>query len=103
MPLQLYDKEQILETCLAVFARHGYAKTSTGMLAEAAGISKALIFHHFKSKKDLYLSLLDYCIDKVKKHLSIDDLPHDEDFLRRKKNSAWQSLSFSGSILMCIK
>lgn len=51
MPLQLYEKEQILDACLEIFARHGYAKTSTGMLAEAAGISKALIFHHFKSKK----------------------------------------------------
>jgi AcrR family transcriptional regulator len=58
MPKQLYDKEQILDDCLAVFARHGYEKTSTGMLAEAAGISRALIFHHFNSKKELYLSLL---------------------------------------------
>ncbi|MCF7616850.1 TetR/AcrR family transcriptional regulator [Bacillus sonorensis] len=94
VPLQLYDKEQILETCLAVFARHGYAKTSTGMLAEAAGISKALIFHHFKSKKDLYLSLLDYCIDKVKKHLSIDDLPHDEDFFEAKEKLSLAKLEF---------
>ncbi|TWL86384.1 hypothetical protein [Bacillus licheniformis] len=34
MPLQLYEKEQILDACLEVFARHGFAKTSTGMLAE---------------------------------------------------------------------
>ncbi len=86
MPLQLYEKEQILDACLEIFARHGYAKTSTGMLAEAAGISKALIFHHFKSKKILYLTVLDYCIEKVKSRLSLDDLSSYHDFLKRKKN-----------------
>jgi len=34
------------------------------MLAEAAGISKALIFHHFNSKKELYLNVLDRCFKK---------------------------------------
>ncbi|SFJ78573.1 TetR/AcrR family transcriptional regulator [Thermoflavimicrobium dichotomicum] len=80
LPLQLYEKEQILDACLAVFARHGYEKTSTAMLAEAAGISKALIFHHFKSKKGLYLSVLDRCLEKVKAELHFDDLPEYWDF-----------------------
>jgi TetR/AcrR family transcriptional regulator len=80
LPLQLYEKEQILDACLAVFARHGYERTSTAMLAEAAGISKALIFHHFKSKKDLYFCVLERCIQKVQAELRIDDLPEYEDF-----------------------
>lgn len=80
MPLQLYNKEQILDACLAVFARHGYKNTSTAMLAEAAGVSKALIFHHFKSKKELYLSVLDQCIEKVRTELRVDALPEYRDF-----------------------
>ncbi|MFC7440542.1 TetR/AcrR family transcriptional regulator [Laceyella putida] len=80
LPLQLYEKEQILDACLAVFARHGYEKTTTAMLAEAAGISKALIFHHFKSKKELYFCVLDRCLEKVKAELRFDDLPEYRDF-----------------------
>lgn len=80
MPLQLYDKEQILDACLAVFVRHGYKNTSTVMLAEAAGVSKALIFHHFKSKKELYLSILDRCFEKVRTELNVDALPEYRDF-----------------------
>ncbi|GGE12203.1 TetR family transcriptional regulator [Marinithermofilum abyssi] len=80
MPLQLYEKEHILDACLAVFAHHGYEKTSTAMLAEAAGISKALIFHHFRSKKELYFCVLDRCIEKMKAELRFDDLPEYEDF-----------------------
>ncbi|EGL19236.1 MULTISPECIES: TetR/AcrR family transcriptional regulator [Paenibacillus] len=80
MPLQLYEKEEIFEACLTVFARNGYKDTSTGMLAEAAGISKALIFHHFKSKKMLYLSLLDHCFEKAREELRVDTIPDYRDF-----------------------
>lgn len=85
MPLQLYDKEKILDACLDVFARHGYQKTSTMMLAEAAGISKALIFHHFKSKKELYLSVLDHCIEKGKMEVNPDTLLEYQDFFEAKE------------------
>ncbi|OYD09647.1 TetR/AcrR family transcriptional regulator [Paludifilum halophilum] len=85
MPLQLYEKEQIMDVCLAVFARHGYEKASTAMLAEAAGISKALIFHHFKSKKDLYFSILDRCLENIKAELRVDDLLEHEDFFEAKE------------------
>jgi len=74
VPLQLYEKEQILEACLAVFAEHGYTNTTTAMLAEAAGISKALIFHHFGSKKDLYLALITECIENGRAALGIATL-----------------------------
>ncbi len=80
MPLQLYEKEQILDDCLAVFARHGYTNTSTAMLAEAAGISKALIFHHFKSKKELYLNILEQCINKGMSKTGVDPLSEYKDF-----------------------
>lgn len=74
MPTQLYAKEEILDACLAVFAQHGYANTSTAMLAEAAGISKALIFHHFGNKKDLYLALVAQCIENGRAALGIATL-----------------------------
>ena len=85
MPLQLYDKEQILDACLAVFALHGYEKTSTMMLADAAGISKALVFHHFKSKKELYLSILDRCFETGRTEMGIDALPEATDFFEAKE------------------
>jgi AcrR family transcriptional regulator len=85
MPLQLYDKEKILDACFNVFARHGYANTSTTMLAEAAGISKALIFHHFKSKKDLYLSVLDRCFEKGRIEMGFDTLLENQDFFEVKE------------------
>ncbi|NYB75229.1 TetR/AcrR family transcriptional regulator [Sedimentibacter hydroxybenzoicus DSM 7310] len=85
MPLQLYDKDKILDACFEVFAIHGYANTSTTMLAEAAGISKALIFHHFNNKKDLYLSVLDRCIEKGRIEMGFDTLLENQDFFEAKE------------------
>jgi len=86
MPLQLYEKEQILDACLAVFAENGYENTTTAMLAEAAGISKALIFHHFKSKKELYLSLLDRSIEVGKGEIDVDSILKAQDFFKAKED-----------------
>lgn len=80
LPLQLYEREKILEACLSVFARYGFKSTSTEMLAEAAGISKALIFHHFTSKKKLYLSLLEHCFEKVRMAMRFDAISEYDDF-----------------------
>ncbi len=88
MPLQLYDKEKILDACFNVFARHGYANTSAAMLAEAAGISKALIFHHFNSKKELYLSVLDRCFEKGRIDMGFDTLLENQDFFEAKEKSS---------------
>jgi TetR/AcrR family transcriptional regulator len=65
LPLVRYQKEKILESCLSTFAQYGYNKASMQMLAEAAGVSKALLFHHFKNKKNLYMIVLSDSWEKV--------------------------------------
>jgi len=85
MPKKIYDKDHILDACLEVFANHGYENTSTSMLAEAAGISRTLIFHHFKGKKELYLQLLDRCFEKGKSEMGFDTLLEHEDFFEAKE------------------
>src|SRR3954466_2627689 len=49
----------ILDAALEVFAKRGYNGASIDEIAQAAGISKALIYEHFPSKKDLHVSLLE--------------------------------------------
>src|SRR5919206_835959 len=49
----------ILDAALEVFSRRGYNGASIDEIAQAAGISKALIYEHFPSKKDLHISLLE--------------------------------------------
>jgi TetR/AcrR family transcriptional regulator len=50
--------DRILASAEALFAEHGYAATSMHTIAERAGVSKANVFHHFTSKRELYLAVL---------------------------------------------
>lgn len=55
-------RQQILERALPLFARHGFAQTTTRRIAEAAGISEALLFKHFPTKSAVYGAILsDVC------------------------------------------
>src|ERR1700746_1285358 len=48
----------IVAAAVPLFARKGFAGTTTKELAEVAGISEALLFRHFPSKKHLYGEIL---------------------------------------------
>ena len=52
-------REQLVDIAIAVFARNGYHTTSMNDVAEAAGVTKPVLYQHFASKRDLYLALLD--------------------------------------------
>lgn len=52
-------REQLIDVAVGVFARHGYHTTSMNDVAEAAGVTKPVLYQHFASKRDLYLALLD--------------------------------------------
>jgi TetR/AcrR family transcriptional regulator, transcriptional repressor of aconitase len=47
-------RKAIVRAAVPLFARKGFAGTTTRELAEAAGISEALLFKHFPSKQSLY-------------------------------------------------
>ncbi len=53
-------REAIVKAVLPIFARNGFANTTTTELAEAAGVSEALIYKHFPSKDSLYLEIQKY-------------------------------------------
>jgi AcrR family transcriptional regulator len=48
-----------LAVALRVFAERGYHSTSMNDLAEAAGVTKPVLYQHFRSKRALYLELLE--------------------------------------------
>jgi TetR/AcrR family transcriptional regulator len=59
--LPIEKQKIIIDAALKSFGTNGYKKTSVSDIAAAAGISKAMIFHYFGTKKALYLYLIDLC------------------------------------------
>jgi AcrR family transcriptional regulator len=58
-------RQAILDAALEVFSRRGFNGASIDEIAHAAGISKALIYEHFPSKKDLHVSLLERHVQAI--------------------------------------
>ena len=56
------EKQQaIINAGYRVFSRNSYKNSPMSEIAEAAGISKSLLFHYFHNKKELYLFLWEKC------------------------------------------
>jgi AcrR family transcriptional regulator len=53
------SRERLLQAALALFARKGYARTSTREIAEAAGANLAAISYYFGDKAGLYRAVFD--------------------------------------------
>lgn len=51
-------REQLLTIAVQVFAENGYHKTSMNDVADAAGVTKPVLYQHFASKRALYRELL---------------------------------------------
>ena len=56
---------QLLDAASDVFASKGYHAAAMDDIADAAGVSKPVLYQHFPSKLDLYLALLDQSCDRL--------------------------------------
>ncbi len=61
--LEQEKQEHILNAGYQIFGKYGYRKASTADIAREAGISKAMLFYYFVSKKELYLDLIQEASD----------------------------------------
>lgn len=70
--LRLMDAEapadtraRILRTAVALFAEHGYQRTSLRLIAEQLGLTKAAILYHFSAKVDILAALTDPLVNDI--------------------------------------
>ncbi|WP_010630387.1 TetR/AcrR family transcriptional regulator [Sporolactobacillus vineae] len=86
IPVEKQNK--IIDAALNAFGSNGYKKTSAKDIAEAAGISKAMIFHYFGNKKALYLYLIQLCGETVMTEVSEKLNRNNTDFFERIRMAA---------------
>lgn len=68
------EKQQaILNAGYRVFSQNTYKNSPMSEIAQEAGISKSLLFHYFKNKKELYLFLWEQCARMTIEHLTRND------------------------------
>jgi len=94
------SSEAILMAAEDLFASHGYDAVSMQKVALAANTSKSNLYHHFKSKDDLYISVLKracQAVDDVTQDLNQMDTPIHER-LRLFSKEHLQNLNHNNSI-----
>jgi len=52
-------REQLLDVAARLFASRGYAGATTAQIASEAGVTEPIIYRHFKSKRDLFVALIE--------------------------------------------
>ena len=52
-------REALLQAALDAFATDGYEKATTRAIAEATGVTEAILFRHFATKRDLFHAVIE--------------------------------------------
>ena len=60
-------REQLVARATELFATHGYEELSMSRIAREAGISKALLYHYFPSKRQLFETALTAAADDLQR------------------------------------
>ena len=63
-------QQAILNAGYRVFSQNSYKKSPMSEIAAEAGISKALLFHYFHNKRELYLYLWEHCAQVTIQYLT---------------------------------
>ncbi|MGN0982239.1 MAG: TetR/AcrR family transcriptional regulator [Candidatus Limivicinus sp.] len=63
------SRQRILEAALEEFSRRGYEAASLSNVCAEKGISKGIIYHHFKDKDELFLLCVEDCFTQVSAYL----------------------------------
>jgi AcrR family transcriptional regulator len=72
-------RRQLLDLGADLFARHSFDELSMAAFAREAGISKALLYHYFPSKRELFVATLQQAAEELRERTEPDpDLPPHE-------------------------
>ena len=80
-------RRRIINAAYKVFSQSDYPKAPMSEIADEGGVSKALLFHYFKNKKELYLYLWENAMETTRKALREYRVLETNDFFEMLKRS----------------
>lgn len=85
----------LLDAALSVFGRDGYHDASLDEVAGLSGVTKPVIYDHFRSKQELYVAVLEAQTRRLYEHLEEHLDPKHEPLEQRLVHSAEVMLEFA--------
>ena len=65
LPNKQPSRDKILDVAEALFARRGFAGVGLSEVAEGTGLGKSSLFHHFRSKAQLYAAVIGRILARI--------------------------------------
>ena len=59
-------EEQIYKAALKIFSKYGYYRADMDLIAQKAKIGKGTVYRYFESKKNLFISLVEWGLNQLK-------------------------------------
>ncbi|HEV2148433.1 MAG TPA: TetR/AcrR family transcriptional regulator [Longimicrobiaceae bacterium] len=72
-PKSANHREDIVQSALAMFARHGYTGASVRRIAAEAGVSRSLMYNWFPAKRELLRAIFERSMGQVQRTLEAAD------------------------------
>jgi AcrR family transcriptional regulator len=88
-------REGIIEAAARIFSEKGFHATSMQDIADAVNLQKASLYHHFSSKQEILVEILDHALDLINNRLELvlsQSLSPDEK-LRQSMVSYFQTIA----------
>jgi TetR/AcrR family transcriptional repressor of nem operon len=65
------SRDKILDAGEALFARRGFAGVGLSEVAEAVGLGKSSLFHHFRSKAQLHAAVMARILERIERKVTV--------------------------------
>lgn len=85
--LSIEKQQRIINAAYKVFSENSYKKAPMSEIADEGGVSKALLFHYFINKKELYMYLWENAIEITRKEIIEYKTLETSDFFEMLKRS----------------
>ena len=70
--LPLEKRERLMEAAAQEFAAYGFDDASMNRILETVQMSKGAAYYYFEDKVDLFFTVIQYCIERLKLNLELD-------------------------------
>lgn len=87
-------QQTIVNAALKEFTINGFEKASTNKIVKEARIGKGTLFYYFTNKKELYLFLVEHCLEMIQKELFSQMDVTVNDYIERWKQVSLIKLQF---------
>jgi AcrR family transcriptional regulator len=69
-PQRQASRDKILDSAEQLFARRGFSGVGLAEVAESVGFGKSSLFHHFRSKAELYAAVIARILERIEHDLT---------------------------------